>query len=275
MCVAALVALAAGGCDGPRSKTPPERQGRAGPGDRENQLNTRRALLGALQPITLQNCDMKRFGSANDGGYVMCANLLRDVKTAYSYGIGGNDDWGCDVSRQLKVPVHQYDCFQPPALQCPGGRFVPHNECVGPAARTEGSRAFDTVQNHITRNGDAGRRLLVKMDIEGAEWKSILATPDEVLATIDQLPMELHGTNDPLYLEVVDKLKRNFYLVHLHFNNWACRPDLAPFPANAFQVLWVNKRVGIPGTPEPGNGTGRESDAPDNPKGPDCQLPAL
>ena len=96
---------------------------------------------------------------------------------------------------------------------------------------------------------------------------------DKVLATFDQLAMELHGTSDALFLEVVEKLKRNFYPVHLHFNNWACRPDLTPFPADAYQVLFVNKRVGLPGTPAPGTRSGREFDAPDDPRGPDCQLP--
>lgn len=271
----AIVLLIGGAACRDRAQTARSAERRVQPvlGDHENERNVRRALFEALTPVTLKNCVMKRFGSANDGGYVMCENLLQDVKTAYSYGIGGNDDWGCEISRTLKVAVHQYDCFQPPTLSCPGGQFVPHNECVGPAAVTEESRVFDTVQSHITRNGDTGRRLLVKMDIEGAEWKSILATPDEILNTFDQLPMELHGTSDPLFLEAIEKLKRNFYLVHLHFNNWACRPELAPFAAGAFQVLFVNKRVGILGTPESGDGSGRAFDAPDNPKGPECETP--
>jgi hypothetical protein len=272
--LAVLLAIVGGGCRGAAPADSAERRTRPVLGDQQNAENIRRALLEALTPVTLKNCTMRRYGSANDGGYVMCENLLQEVKTAYSYGIGGNDQWGCEVSRVLKVPVHQYDCFEPPTMGCPGGQFVPHNECVGPVAETVESRVFDTVQNHITRNGDGGRRLLVKMDIEGSEWESILATPDDILATFDQLPMELHGTSDPLFLEAIDKLKRNFYLVHLHFNNWACRPDLAPFPANAFQVLFVNKRVGIPGPPDPGATAGRLLDAPDNPKGPDCQLPS-
>ena len=273
--VAVFLALVSGACrESPRPTASADRRVRPVLGDHENQVNVRRALLAALEPVTLQNCVMKRYGSANDGGYVMCENLLQDVQTAYSYGIGGNDEWGCEVSKALKVPVHQYDCFEPPTMACPGGQFVAHDECVGPVAEKVESRVFDTVQNQITRNGDDGRRLLVKMDVEGAEWESILATPDEVLATIDQLPMELHGTSELDFLEAVQKLKRNFYLVHLHFNNWACEPGLAPFPANAFQVLFVNKRVGILGTPEPGAAAGRTLDAPDNPKGPDCQLPS-
>ena len=35
----------------------------------------REAILAELQPVMLKNCTLKRFGSANDGGYLMCENL--------------------------------------------------------------------------------------------------------------------------------------------------------------------------------------------------------
>ena len=54
--------------------------------------------------------------------------------------------------------------------------------------------------------------------------------------------MELHGYDDPKIVEVIRKLKRNFYLVNLHFNNWSCTPKAAPLPAWAYQVHWVNRR---------------------------------
>ena len=54
----------------------------------------REAILAELQPVTLKNCTLKRFGSANDGGYLMCDNLIEPVNAAYSYGVGRNDDWG-------------------------------------------------------------------------------------------------------------------------------------------------------------------------------------
>jgi hypothetical protein len=146
-----------------------------------------------------------------------------------------------------------------------------HNECL--AERTERSwgRSFDSLTNQIARNGDAGKRLVVKMDIEGAEWDSLMQTPDEELQKIDQLAMELHGVNDPKFLKVVQKLKRNFYLVNLHFNNFACTPDAAPLPAGAYQVLFVNKRIGVL---DPSTGTPPASplNAPDYRLWPDCQL---
>src|SRR5689334_11310564 len=85
---------------------------------RNTPAGQRQALLEQLQPVALANCDLKRFGEANDGGYLLCANLLKDVQSAYSYGISGYDGWGCDISRQLNVKVHEYDCFNLQAPVC-------------------------------------------------------------------------------------------------------------------------------------------------------------
>jgi hypothetical protein len=232
----------------------------------------REALLEELKTVALKNCTLKRYGGPNDGGYLMCENLATGVASAYSYGIATEDNWGCDVSRQFGVTVHQYDCFTPNRPACEGGRFVFHDECVGPAAAAVDAQPFDTIASQIARNGDAGKRILLKIDVEGAEWDSLMATPDEVLDTFVQMPMELHGTDEAKFVDVIRRLKRQFHLVNLHFNNWACTPDTAPLPAPAFQVLWVNKRDGIldpdvapPAPMSPLN-------APDNPRGPECQL---
>ncbi|MCM3879415.1 MAG: hypothetical protein ND807_04825 [Vicinamibacterales bacterium] len=235
--------------------------------------DARVALLEELRPVALKNCTIKRVGSPNDGGYLMCDNLMPGVESAYSYGIDKEDNWGCQVSLAFDVPVHQYDCFTPYRPTCAGGRAVYHNECIGPKREIIESRPFDTLANQIARNGDSGKRLLVKIDIEGAEWESLLATPDDVLARIDQLPMELHLVNAPKFLELVRKLKRNFYPVSLHFNNQACAQNLDPIPAWAFQVLFVNKRVAELDPSQPGRVPGSSPDAPDSPTLPDCQSP--
>ena len=232
----------------------------------------REAILAELQPVTLKNCTLKRFGSANDGGYLMCENLIEPLDAAYSYGVGPNDDWACEVSRRYRVPVHQYDCFDPARPTCNGGKFVFHDECVGNRSGYSESRFFDTLENQIRKNGDTGRHLLIKMDIEGAEWDSLLATPDELLASIPQIAMEMHGYDDPKIVEVLRKLKRNFYVVNLHFNNWSCTPKAAPLPAWAYQVHWVNKRIGVPDAAEPFPAPMSPLNTPDSPISPDCQL---
>ena len=75
----------------------------------------RQQLLDELRPVALKDCTLARFGSADDGGYLMCENLISGLQTAYSYGVGPNDDWGCDVSTRYGVPVHQYRLLRPGA----------------------------------------------------------------------------------------------------------------------------------------------------------------
>ncbi len=232
----------------------------------------REAILAELQPVALKNCTFKRFGSANDGGYLMCENLIEPLDAAYSYGVGSNDDWGCEMSRTYHVPVYQYDCFDPARPTCNGGTFVFHDECVGDRTGYRESRFFDTLENQIRKNGDTGRRLIIKMDIEGAEWDSLLATSDELLASIPQITMEMHGYDDPKIVEVLRKLKRNFYLVNLHFNNWSCTRRAAPLPAWAYQTHWVNKHIGVLDAAMPVPAPLSSLNAPDSPTWPDCQL---
>jgi len=202
----------------------------------------------------------------------LCENLIEKLDAAYSYGVGRNDDWGCEISRRYQVPIRQYDCFDPRRPACDGGIFEFNNQCIADRTYTEGSRLFDTLANQIEQNGDAGRQILVKIDTEGAEWDSLLVTPDEVLASIPQLAMELHGYDDPKILEVIQKLKRHFYLVNLHFNNWSCSPRWTPFPAWAYQVLWVNKSIGVPDPTASVPAPMSAMNAPDASTRPDCQL---
>ena len=234
----------------------------------------RQLLLAELTPVTLENCQLARFGGVNDGGYLMCLNLLDGIQSAYSYGIGTDDVWGCSVSLAFRVPVHEYDCFNPIKVACDGGTLRLNPECVGPRTETIDGKPFDTLASQIAKNGDTGKRLVVKMDVEGAEWNSILATPDEVLDTIEQMPMELHGVDEPEVLAGLRKLKTHFHLLSVHWNNQACTKLSRPLPATAYQVLFVNKRIGRVGKPIPGSPTAASLLAPDAPWLKDCQAPS-
>ena len=234
----------------------------------------RAALFAELQPVKITNCELARYGEHNDGGYLACRNLLTDVKSAYSYGISGYDGWGCQVSTELKVPVHQYDCFNTTQPSCPTGKPVFHPECIAGSRSTDAEgRVFDSMASQFAKNGDAVKHVIVKMDVEGAEWDSILQTPDAVLEKIDQMIFEFHGVDQDIarYLEVVLKLKKHFQIAHLHINNHSCAAGLEPFPGWAYEVTFVSKRLaqvdpaGTVRLPNP-------LDTPNNPQAPDCPV---
>jgi hypothetical protein len=236
----------------------------------------RRAYFETLQPVALNNCELERFGEANDGGYLMCGNLLDAVQSGYSYGISGYDGWGCDVSTKARVVVHQYDCFDTTEPECPRGATKFHAECVGKRSETVDGRIFDTVENQFARNGDGSKRIVLKMDVEGAEWDSLLSVPDEVLERIDQMVVEFHGAGDERNgtqeqkRQVVQRLKRFFEIGHIHFNNATCTSGVEPFPAWAYEVLFVSTRLAKVDRSRRVLGP-HPLDAPNLPSSPDCQ----
>jgi hypothetical protein len=232
--------------------------------------HSRFMLFAEIQPVALANCTLQRFGEWNDGGYLLCGDLLGEARAAYSYGISGYDQWGCDVSTRLGVPVHQYDCFNLTRPACSTGKPVFHGECIGSTRRVEDGRQFDTLESQVRQNGDAGKRLVVKMDVEGAEWESFVSASDDILQRIDQMAVEFHGFDEERCLRAMLRLKHFFYVANVHWNNYACDTGKAPFPSWAYEILFVNKRIGVP---DPARQVVRSSfDHPNNPEWQDCQV---
>ncbi|MFL6281003.1 MAG: hypothetical protein ACJ731_12885, partial [Vicinamibacterales bacterium] len=111
------------------------------------------------------------------------------------------------------MKVQEYDCFNLQQPVCDGGALIFHPECVAGVRSIDAEgHVFDTPEAQTARNGDAGRYLVVKMDVEGAEWDTFLNTPESVLDQVDQLAVEFHGTNEPRFRDVIQKLKRTFYI---------------------------------------------------------------
>ena len=108
------------------------------------------------------------------------------------------------------------------------------------------------------------------MDVEGAEWDAFLTAPDDVLGRIDQLVVEFHGTDERRFLTAVRRLKQYFHVANLHMNNHSCEAGRAPFPAWAYEVLLVNRRLveaGAEARPQPFH----PLDRPNTAAIPDCQ----
>lgn len=173
----------------------------------------------------------QRFGESHDGGYLSCMDHMEksDLRAAYSMGVSHHDKWSSDVFTKFNIPVYQYDCtVAAPAEDCAQCHFF--QACLqselDPTAKNLTLR--EAVNQH-TKNRDVTKKarkrsLLMKMDIEGAEWKILAQSDLQTLSNFRQLVIEFHGLQredrHAEYLAAMKRLhKAGFQVVHVHGNN--------------------------------------------------------
>ena len=101
------------------------------------------------------------------------------------------------------------------------------------------------ISNVEEKDGD----LLLQMDIEGGEYLSIIATPQETLKRFRVIVVEVHGVEswgEPLFFQVVEdffgKLLIDFCIVHNHPNNCCGIVNLGGFLApRVFELTFIRK----------------------------------
>jgi len=200
----------------------------------------------------------QRFGEDNDGGYVMCADGLdKGLVGAYSFGINGFDGWGMAIAERFHIPLNEYDCTSlKKPVACKGCERHFHPQCIlhnggdaeeaaeslrgvsdQRASDNEGNAddaskmtgaSFKTFTQILKESGNANvqdRSLLLKIDVESAEWKVFAEEPVETLKKFREIVVEYHWINDEenhhLYAQAVKKVQQaGFSVAHMHGNNW-------------------------------------------------------
>jgi hypothetical protein len=84
--------------------------------------------------------------------------------------------------------------------------------------------------------------------------------------------VEFHEVGNNKYVSVIQKLKKTFFIAHVHFNNNSCSKFEWPFPSSAYEVLFVNKRIGIVDETDGKPLFQNPLDAPNTPHLKDCQA---
>jgi len=187
-----------------------------------------REFLGSLKLCVPCN-NLERFGENNDGGYVMCTDgLEKGLRGAYSYGINGFDGWGMAVASRYNIALNEYDCTnaKKPAV-CQGCAVTFHDECIL-NSNGKSQPKFKTLSQQFLESGNANsedRSLLLKIDVESAEWKVFAEEPVENLKKFREIVVEYHDIakvqNHRLYSMATKQLeKAGFAVAHLHANNF-------------------------------------------------------
>ena len=199
-----------------------------------------RDLLKTKRPVGKK---LIRTGRSTDGGYVMLDDLA-SCRVAYSFGISDDVSWDKSMA-ELGMDVYMYD-HTIDGLPEENPHFHWHK--TGLAGSYDGSMTeLETLPRLLEANGHVGERnMILKMDIEGAEWDVFAKLPQGFLGKFDQILLELHDMILPeRYQEIVqalEKLNETHQLAHVHGNN--CAPYLMAkglVMPNALECLYVSK----------------------------------
>lgn len=161
-----------------------------------------------------------RVGAANDGGYVMVDDFVKCGGIAYSFGIFNDISWDNDMA-DMGYEVYMYDH----TIDClPKEREAFHFFDKGIADSDEKSDKLYTLEKYIKNNNHQDQEhMILKMDVEGAEWGFLNMVMPETLNRFDQIVMELHFLLDTSYFARIEaalkKLTSSHRLVHIHANN--------------------------------------------------------
>lgn len=192
-----------------------------------------RRFLRTLQPYQSASIPLIRVGREMDGGYVM-GDCLKNVDAAYSFGIGDDVSWDKGIATR-GIPVFMYD-HTVDEIPDHHDNFHIHKMGVCGIPHKPNMKDIGTL---MRENGHLGKDLLVKMDIEGAEYKVLDALTDEDLSHFSQLVIEFHSF-DRLFREFrflwfllglilwrsrkvhssLEKILRHMHCVHIHGNNY-------------------------------------------------------
>lgn len=206
---------------------------------------------------TLRLCarcsDYERVGEAYDGGYITCADGLAKsgLQAAYSYGVHGYDGWGMTLAQKYNIPLYEYDCFDhtvPPPRPGVSASFSP--ECIKGKDQQFGPE-YKTFKEHMALSGHGSApnsSVLLKIDVEGAEWAYLSQEDPANLRQVRQMNLELHnvcgGTSSmDTYLKAMQTVvNAGFAVTHLHGNNHGGMCQFGQYQVPKFIELTLIRR---------------------------------
>lgn len=161
-----------------------------------------------------------RLGSAHDGGYVML-DELNLIQKVYSIGIDHEISWDMEIAKR-GIPCYMYDPFIDSLTE---SHPLFHWKKQGVCGPENDNPQFSTLEALLKHNMHIGHKdLILKMDIEGAEWDILKHMTPEILEHFSQIILELHDLHNLELSDTITRSLQNLLLthqpVHLHGNNF-------------------------------------------------------
>ncbi|GAA0565496.1 FkbM family methyltransferase [Chitinophaga japonensis] len=207
--------------------------------------------LHFLKPLPVKH--KIRLGPNRDSGYVVYGRILKETDVLLTYGVGWEVSFEEDFNNVTSSKVLMFDptMFGKYLIDARAlGRLLitfriknsiyylrrawiawrkmnqlkkRHIYFINEGVDTEPSARYDTMQHHLDRFHLYDKQVLLKMDIEGKEysiWEQDISY--KLLTNVNQILIEFHDIKNLFrrFKKIIEKLRVNYELVHIHGNNW-------------------------------------------------------
>lgn len=207
------------------------------------------SLIRAIRPLRSQ-FDLIRIGSDSDGGYLL-PNDLKGVSACFSPGVDTNASFETDLQKRFGIGSHLADYSVPG----PPGGFQPLSFTKRFLGTCENDR-YITLDRWMTQQPEfhAPGDFILQMDIEGAEYVTLLSARPHNLARFRIMVIEFHHVGnwgDPAFFTIVratfQKLLQDFIVIHNHPNNAAGLVDMGGVLApRVFELTFLRRDRSMP-----------------------------
>ena len=201
-------------------------------------------LAHALHPVKT-HFPLIRVGSPHDGGYLV-PDDLKGISACFSPGVDVNSSFEVDLLLKTGIGSHLADY----SVDGPPANFKPKSfikKFLGP----NNNAIHTTLDNWVKSQSEyqLDQDFLLQMDIEGGEYLTLLATPQEVIKRFRIIVLEIHAVEcwaHPLFFSTVEamfeKILTDFYPVHNHPNNHGAQLNLNGFATpQFFEITFLRK----------------------------------
>ncbi|WP_049768176.1 discoidin domain-containing protein [Methylocella silvestris] len=198
-------------------------------------------VVEALSLLTPYDIDKpkRRIGPKGDGGYVLVDDLSVD-QAIVSYGIS----FEYEFDREMAEAGHDVYMFDHTIEGVNATTSRMHFFKEGVAGITDSPKSLYSIEDHLTRHNITGDRLILKIDVEGAEFDAFVAIGEKTLCRFEQIVMEIHNVNcleDSVYrakfCQMFRKINKFYTLFHVHANN--CDGQNGIYPVCGIPVFGI------------------------------------
>lgn len=188
-----------------------------------------------------------RVGDANgSGGYIMLDDV-RNKDIFYSFGISTDVTWDSWPAERWNKPVYMYD-HTIDRLPYEHNNF--RWERIGICGENDigKNKNLKSLSELLKVNGHCDNEdMILKMDVEGAEWDVLSTFPADELDRFDQITLEMHWfldlNNRGKIIESLKNLNKYHQIVHIHGNCFSLSIPMDGYNMpNIMEATYVRKR---------------------------------